>query len=62
MRAGSRWSLEPALRPLCESCQQLPATVDLTWPDGETFHVCAGCTPEGLVAVDLQQQLIEETV
>lgn len=61
MKAGSRWSLEPALRPLCESCQQLPATVDLTWPDGETFHVCAGCTPEGLVAVDLQQ-LIEETV
>lgn len=62
MRGGSRLLLEPQSRPLCESCRRLPATVDLTWPDGETFHVCAGCTPEGLVAVDVQQLLIEETM
>lgn len=34
-----------ATTPLCESCERVAAAQSVTFPNTETFLVCAGCAP-----------------
>lgn len=38
------------VRPSCESCGPVPATFRVVFRD-DTFDVCGGCLPQGLVAL-----------
>lgn len=50
--ASAKPVVAPACRPVCESCRQQAATIQIHWADGHRFEVCAGCTPVDLVELD----------